>query len=539
VSTWLRLLSLCAPLCAACTLIELSSEVTQSQCTEHYDCDVLNLPTSPGFNRCMIWQCGESQICELARLDLDHDGFEPEVCAPPGKGDCDDENPLRTPGRPEVCDGEDNDCDLRTDEGSLGLAPARAVTFDAPLDDLTYSWSPRTGELSLAYSLRGEPSRPGVVTLVGDTPVRAGPLPLESLPDELQAGTRQVGIGAMFGIRRLALAMIEPVAPQRIWVGNVFGQEQPALSLDNELVRRGLRCAPAEACAPVPGMDTLEPTASTPASAHPTLSALGEQILVASTRIPNGVGDACELAEAEQPQTAVLNVLLDPDPAPPQELTTVAVPLDELGEARSPALLAVDTNLISGDREFGWLAGYGDTEGRLVVRRVTRGLELPTEDLVRVRERERRFSHVQLATGLVEPGRTLIGVVAQLGCGDDARIIFVALQAIWSASGKPALGVFREPIRIDPEGGERPSLAFNNERRNWGVVFAHRGTLFARELDLNGMPIGDASYALGDAGSLEFVIVPGISPAPDSFRVYSYHEQDEPALEVVHLRACE
>ena len=90
MSAWLRVLCLCSPLCAACTLLDLSSEVAQSECNAHVDCEVLNLPTSPGFNRCKIWQCAESRRCELARLDLDHDGFEPEVCAPPGEGDCDD-----------------------------------------------------------------------------------------------------------------------------------------------------------------------------------------------------------------------------------------------------------------------------------------------------------------------------------------------------------------------------------------------------------------------------------------------------------------
>ncbi|MDI7266841.1 MAG: putative metal-binding motif-containing protein, partial [Myxococcota bacterium] len=52
--------------------------------------------------------------------DDDGDGFcevAPCVNAPAG-GDCDDANPLRSPGRAEVVDGLDNDCDGLVDEGT-------------------------------------------------------------------------------------------------------------------------------------------------------------------------------------------------------------------------------------------------------------------------------------------------------------------------------------------------------------------------------------------------------------------------------------
>jgi hypothetical protein len=45
------------------------------------------------------------------RPDIDLDGDGAHMCA-----DCDDEDPLRIPGSPEICDGLDNDCDESVDE---------------------------------------------------------------------------------------------------------------------------------------------------------------------------------------------------------------------------------------------------------------------------------------------------------------------------------------------------------------------------------------------------------------------------------------
>jgi len=57
--------------------------------------------------------CAPLPDCEA---DADADGFN--VCQ-----DCDDDDRLRFPGAPERCDGSDNDCDERTDEGfDLGRA---------------------------------------------------------------------------------------------------------------------------------------------------------------------------------------------------------------------------------------------------------------------------------------------------------------------------------------------------------------------------------------------------------------------------------
>ena len=114
-------LALSLPLLSACTLAALSDEIQQQACADDSDCEALNdLERNPPSDaRCMAWQCARSRRCERARVDADRDGYEPLRCAPPGKGDCDDQEPSTHPGGDEVCDGRDNDCVARMDEGSL------------------------------------------------------------------------------------------------------------------------------------------------------------------------------------------------------------------------------------------------------------------------------------------------------------------------------------------------------------------------------------------------------------------------------------
>ena len=75
-------------------------------------------------------------VCRSQELDVDQDGYPPEVCA---GGDCDDGNPDVHPGAPEIggvtgtcLDGIDNDCDGRTDAQEAGCNPC---TVDADCDD--------------------------------------------------------------------------------------------------------------------------------------------------------------------------------------------------------------------------------------------------------------------------------------------------------------------------------------------------------------------------------------------------------------------
>jgi hypothetical protein len=114
---------------ASCTVYELSDKIHQEQCTwkfepllKYDDCEVLNDRTAPDFDRCNPWRCGDKNLCEVARLDQDRDGFTPTACLDSGdQGDCDDNDVEKQPGLTEVCDGKDNDCDRSIDEGMLQM----------------------------------------------------------------------------------------------------------------------------------------------------------------------------------------------------------------------------------------------------------------------------------------------------------------------------------------------------------------------------------------------------------------------------------
>jgi hypothetical protein len=57
-------------------------------------------------------------VYEVICIDNDEDGygqFGAADCPYPGLADCDDTNPAAYPGAPELCDGEDNDCDGNVD----------------------------------------------------------------------------------------------------------------------------------------------------------------------------------------------------------------------------------------------------------------------------------------------------------------------------------------------------------------------------------------------------------------------------------------
>jgi Putative metal-binding motif len=69
-------------------------------------------------------QCDPAtDVCTWQVLDKDGDGHAPAIC---GGDDCDDSDPTVYPGAPEICDGKDNDCNGKIDDGK-NLCPGLAV----------------------------------------------------------------------------------------------------------------------------------------------------------------------------------------------------------------------------------------------------------------------------------------------------------------------------------------------------------------------------------------------------------------------------
>ena len=102
----------------------------------------------------------------LNREDVDHDGVS--TC----DGDCDDHNAQVAPGKPEVCDGQDSDCDAGTtaepgeaDDDGDGY---RACAGDCADDDADLN--PAQAELcdGLDNDCSGSPDAPGEIDLDGD-----------------------------------------------------------------------------------------------------------------------------------------------------------------------------------------------------------------------------------------------------------------------------------------------------------------------------------------------------------------------------------
>jgi hypothetical protein len=64
-----------------------------------------------------------ARVCLFDALDGDGDGDPPRVC---GGSDCDDSNPMVSSTAMEICDGADDDCDTRIDEGASATCGAGA-----------------------------------------------------------------------------------------------------------------------------------------------------------------------------------------------------------------------------------------------------------------------------------------------------------------------------------------------------------------------------------------------------------------------------
>jgi hypothetical protein len=87
---------------------------------------------------CAVTRClpvDDSASCVEQLIDADGDGFGPAA----GCGaDCDDTDPLRNPGAPEICNGIDDDCDGAEDETMASRRWCRDADGDGFGDDAVH-----------------------------------------------------------------------------------------------------------------------------------------------------------------------------------------------------------------------------------------------------------------------------------------------------------------------------------------------------------------------------------------------------------------
>lgn len=526
---------------ASCTIYGLSDEIHQGQCTWELnltdDCEALNDRTDPSFDRCNIWRCGDKQLCEVAPLDQDRDGFSPPLCLPSGQqGDCDDGDAAKHPGLIEMCDGKDNDCDDSIDEGMLQRVDHVAVVLDDEVGELAYAWGDVTHDVAVTFRRTGD-GQSGVALITSEKATKGQPLWLSLTSEVFNAAS--VNVAPRSG--GFVLGVIEGVPTQRMWVGNVANAgDHFVLNVDESNHRRtGLRCASDEPCAAEQGPrdDSPEwtpaaldlPTPMIPASTEPELAALGSQLLVGYARGPDGAFDGCD---PDAPTAPLLLNLLEPTADGWNERTEDAIVLDTSRESRAPRLLPIDAKLITAARgPFGWLAAYIDAEGGLVVRRVRPGAaadEIRDLRLRLVGDPEPYFEP-QIVIGPVED-RIFIGVAARAGCAEKARVVFGVLQLTWDASGETDLRVYRELHEVgNGQQASRPVLAFNRAVSNWGIAYETPDGIFARLLDRNGQAVGPSAYRMTNAPPYapDVAIVSGAPAEATMFTVYTYEEQPD------------
>jgi len=109
----------------ACSLMGLD-EIAVEPCSDDADCAQVNRDNGIDVaSACTAYRCAGSKLCELAALDKDGDHAFAPICrgeVPDQRIDCDD-NDLERARDDEICDGFDNDCDARIDEGELVPPP--------------------------------------------------------------------------------------------------------------------------------------------------------------------------------------------------------------------------------------------------------------------------------------------------------------------------------------------------------------------------------------------------------------------------------
>ena len=413
-------------------------------------------PTDP----CQVWVCraqvGNERFCTLGAPDEDDDGVGSAECLGlDAGGDCDDADPTTSANAPELCDGKDNDCDGRIDEGILQVgSPTRVgelqtdrLAFGADGDQLAAVYRNDDGKLALW--------RPGTDTEVvlaydgTELRLRDGASPIAALPLD---GSRTLVAAALTGCDRIVVG-----------VANAAG----ALQTTSEDFASGLVATDGNRCP-----DRTDGRA--PAGRGVTLAASDSSFL--ATWLEAESIDDCRAA------TAVTVAASGGEVSPPTPSAAAASHLGEGTNARGgTAALALGgerflTARFSASDAIGFAAGALATDGSLV----------PT--FTSTRELRGKGQDLSLVRG--ERGAESGQVLALAVAGCDAPIT-VAQRLALEADGN--LTMLGDPVPL-PDGGRpqrRPAAAWSDRPEGYLVAWLEGNGVRAQLLGRGGSLLGD------------------------------------------------
>lgn len=419
---------------------------------------------SPVPDACHRWQCNvDSRHCELEPLDQDADDAPAMTCEPAGvTADCDDDDRGNRPGGTETCDGGDNDCDTRTDEGTVGdgeLVALRVIPTGS--GDPAFGHAPDADESILAVlTPTGTGSEVNVV-------VDAGSAGFLTMPVRTTSGaavsptalTAAVGLGT----NRYALLFdTGPAACRRVVLG----------ILDTTTMQIRVESAHEPMGFPNTAADCSMGATSTGGMA---IDASSGDLLVAyleGARRDCGTGTASPVLVVGAPDAT-------PGSATPIEL-------GESIDTRPPAVVSL------GGRVF--LVAFPTAAGTVEVHRVTLAADGTATAALAYTEASDaggRRGDVRLAVGPTASGTTTVGLVYGYGCGTApvaARFLAVGTSVTMGA----------RVAGTAPSGARHPALVYQPDADEWLLVWRTRAALGGLRIDAASMPIG-GGFALTSA----------------------------------------
>jgi hypothetical protein len=499
---------------AQCTLVGLSERIHQAHCNDNVDCEVLNDHTDPSFDFCHPYQCNAVHVCERSILDQDSDGYISERCEPDAaRRDCNDTRPEAHPGGQERCNGLDDDCDSRMDEGLFEQDTGYVLDFGAsePVTTLSFAADPQKPRLAAGYL-----TSDGVIAVteveatnansVNPTAVRI-PMHFDVAPRPLSFAVGHLPDSPF------ALAAYVMDRVPRVLVGSVYWPDT-TLQLTTLIESDGLHCAADESCA------AANSGAVIPESSSFTVASGYAGTLVVYVRGPAQQADACYSGSTAPAPRALLANMLGDDPGHLSEVANTAAVIARVRDPNSVAVLGLPRGRTT--ERHGFLVAYIDDDGAVVFRQVRLhdGALLVSAALLTVPAPGDAFRSPQLALGDYGTRGATFALVAAHGCGDDARVIAAQLSLQLVEDGTVTLRAEGDLVEVAESDGQRqPALIWNAMSGLWAVAFRDEQGIRARILNdafqLTGSDalILDRTTPLGDPHADRVAVVTQASSA--------------------------